>query len=128
MEKEKKLIVLVDDSYTNLKIGRNVLIEKFNVATVPSAKKLFLILEKNDVALILLDVDMPEMNGFETIKALKRSPETKDIPVIFLTARSKAHDKATGFSLGAVDFITKPYEPAQLIKRIETHLKRPSHP
>ena len=118
----KKLIILVDDSHTNLRIGRNVLAKKYDVVTVPSAKKLFLILEKNEAALILLDIDMPEMNGFEAIKILKEKPETKDIPVIFLTARSKKQDKATGFSLGAVDYITKPYTPSFLMKRIETHL------
>ena len=126
MEKSKELIVLVDDSHTNLRIGRNVLAGKYNVATVPSAKKLFLVLEKNKAALILLDIDMPEMNGYEAIKVLKEKPETRDIPVIFLTARSKQQDKATGFSLGAVDYITKPYNPSMLMKRIETHLSCPS--
>jgi DNA-binding response OmpR family regulator len=122
MKNDKKLIIMVDDDRINLHIGKNVLTEKFKVCTMLSAKKLFPILEKNKADLILLDIDMPEINGYEAIKALKENLETKDIPVIFLTARSKATDKATGLSLGAVDYITKPYEPSLLVERIEAHL------
>ena len=84
MDEDKKLIILVDDNPTNLWIGKNVLSERYRVVTVPSAKKLFEILERNYPAIILLDVDMPEMNGYEAIKILKSKRETKNIPVIFL--------------------------------------------
>jgi putative two-component system response regulator len=72
--------------------------------------------------MILLDVDMPEIDGYEAIKILKSKPETKDIPVIFLTAHSESAVELTALSLGAVDFITKPIQPLLLLKRIELHL------
>jgi len=122
MENEKKLVILVDDNPANLRIGKNVLAEKYTVATCPSAEKMFSLLENNNPAMILLDVDMPEMNGYEAIKILKSKPETKNIPVIFLTARTESDDELEGLSLGAIDYITKPFQPPLLIKRIEVHL------
>jgi len=122
MENEKKLVILVDDNPANLRIGKNVLAEKYTVATCPSAEKMFGLLENNNPAMILLDVDMPEMNGYEAIKILKSKPETKDIPVVFLTARTESDDELEGLSLGAIDYITKPFQPPLLLKRIEVHL------
>jgi putative two-component system response regulator len=122
MDNEKKLVLLVDDNPANLRIGKNVLAEKYAVATSPSAEKMFSLLENNNPAMILLDVDMPEMNGHEAIKILKSKPETKDIPVIFLTARAESDDELEGLSLGAIDYITKPFQPPLLLKRIEVHL------
>jgi len=123
MENEKKMIMLVDDNLANLKIGNNILGEKYTVATSPSAAKMFSLLEHNAPDLILLDINMPEMNGYEAIKLLKSKPETKDIPVIFLTAKTEADDEKEGLSLGAVDYITKPFEPDMLLKRIEELLR-----
>jgi len=122
MENEKKLVILVDDNPANLRIGKNVLAEKYTVATCPSAEKMFSLLENNNPAMILLDVDMPEMNGYDAIKILKSKPETKDIPVVFLTARSESDDELAGLSLGAIDYITKPFQPPLLLKRIEVHI------
>jgi len=122
MEKEKKILVLVDDNPANLKIGKNVLSAKYAVITSPSAEKMFDILKNNSPALILLDIDMPQMSGYEAIKILKSNPETKDIPVIFLTAKTESGDELEGLSLGAIDYITKPFQPPLLLKRIEAHL------
>jgi len=122
MENEKTLIILVDDNPANLRIGKNVLAEKYAVATAPSAEKMFGLLENNSPAMILLDVDMPEVNGYEAIKILKSKPQTKDIPVIFLTARTESDDELAGLSLGAIDYIVKPFQPPLLLKRIEVHL------
>jgi putative two-component system response regulator len=122
IEDEKKLILLVDDNITNLLLGLNVLDEKYNVATAPSAEKLFRLLKNNNPAMILLDIDMPEMNGYEAIKILKSKPETRDIPVIFLTAKNESEDELEGLSLGAIDYITKPFKPPLLLKRLEVHL------
>jgi len=119
---DEKLIILVDDNPTNLKIGKNFLAGKYRVATAPSAKKMFGLLENNHPAMILLDIDMPETSGYDAIKILKASPETHDIPVIFLTAKTESDDEILGLSLGAVDYITKPFQPALLLKRIEVHL------
>jgi putative two-component system response regulator len=122
MEGEKELLFLVDDNPANLRIGKNVLSEKYRVATAPSAEKMFSLLENNIPEIILLDIDMPEMNGYEAIKILKSKPETKDIPVIFLTARTESGDELEGLSLGAIDYIGKPFQPPLLLKRIEVHL------
>jgi putative two-component system response regulator len=122
MESDKKLIILVDDNLANLKIGNNILEEKYTVASAPSAKKMFNLLENNAPAIILLDIDMPEMDGYEAIKILKSKPETKNIPVIFLTGKTESDDELEGLSLGAIDYITKPFNPLLLLKRIEVHL------
>jgi len=122
MESDNKLVILVDDNLANLKVGNNILEEKYTVATASSAAKMFKVLENNSPALILLDIDMPEMNGYEAIKLLKSKPETKNIPVIFLTAKTESDHELEGLSLGAIDYITKPFNPALLLKRIEVHL------
>jgi putative two-component system response regulator len=122
MEDEKKLIILVDDNPANLRIGKNVLAEHYAVATAPSAAKLFGLLEHNHPNLILLDIDMPEMDGYGAIEFLKSKPETKETPVIFLTAMAESRDEEKGRALGAVDYITKPFDPPSLIACIEKHI------
>jgi len=122
MEGEKTLIIMVDDNPANLRIGKNVLAEKYTVATAPSAEKLFSLLSNNTPALILLDINMPEIDGYQTIRILKSKPETQNIPVIFLTGRTEVDDELEGLSLGAVDYITKPIQPLLLLKRIDLHL------
>ncbi|MDR2501056.1 MAG: response regulator [Treponema sp.] len=122
MENERDLIILVDDNPANLRSGKNVLSERYIVATAPSAEKLFNLLEHNQPALILLDIDMPGMDGYEVIRILKTKPETQHIPVIFLTGKTESGDEIEGLSLGAIDYITKPFLPALLLKRIEVHL------
>jgi len=122
METEKKLILLVDDNPTNLKLGINILEGKYNVATAPSAAKMLSLLESNNPDMILLDVDMPDMNGYEAIMILKSKYRTRNIPVIFVTARTESGAELAGLSLGAIDYITKPFQPPLLLKRIEVHL------
>ena len=122
MGNDKPLIILVDDNPANLRIGKNVLSENYYIATAPSAEKLFVLLESNYPAMILLDIDMPEMNGYEAIKILKSKPETQNIPVIFVTAKTELNAEIEGLSLGAIDYITKPFQPTLLLKRIEIHL------
>jgi putative two-component system response regulator len=122
MENDKKKIVLVDDNPVNLKLARNTLMERYNVFTVPSAQKLFQFLEQTIPDLILLDVVMPEISGYEAIGTLKNNPRTAGIPVIFLTSRTDTTSELEGFSLGAVDYISKPFSPQLLLKRVEVHL------
>ena len=121
MESKKKLLILVDDNPANLRIGKNVLSEKFTVATAPSAAKLFNLLENNYPAMILLDIDMPGMDGYKALEILKLKPETKDIPVIFLTGMTGSEDEEKGRALGAVDYISKPFDPPALIACIEKY-------
>jgi putative two-component system response regulator len=118
----KRTIVLVDDNISNLTTGKNVLKEHYDVFTVPSGEKLFILLDKIQPDLILLDIEMPDMNGYEVIKKLKTNPKTSELPVIFLTARDDPGNELEGLNMGAVDYISKPFSPPLLIKRIENHL------
>jgi len=123
MESEKKLVVLVDDNPATLQSEMNIMSVNYRVATSPSAVKLFEFLEENDPDIIILDIDMPEIDGFQVIQALKFRQDTKNIPVIFLTGKANPDDELKGLTLGAVDYITKPFQPTVLLKRIEMHLK-----
>ena len=122
MAADRKTIFLVDDDITNLTIGDSTLSDFYNVFTLNSAALLFKMLQKRIPDLILLDVEMPEMNGYQTIKQLKENRETSAIPVIFLTAKSDGESELEGLSLGAIDYIIKPFSPPLLLKRIEVHL------
>ncbi|MDR1083429.1 MAG: response regulator [Deltaproteobacteria bacterium] len=115
-------IMVVDDSVTTLKSAKVALSELGDVFTLPSATRLFEILETVDASLILLDIFMPGMNGLETIKLLKADPRYRDIPVIFLTAISGQDSEFMGLNLGAADYITKPFNPDLLRKRVEIQL------
>jgi len=122
MSEKKHCIFLVDDNIVNLNTGKNVLQDKYTVITIPSGERLFASLKKLKPDLILLDIDMPGMNGYDTIKGLKINPETANIPVIFLTGKNTSDDELTGLTLGAVDYIAKPFSPPILLKRVELHL------
>ncbi|MCL1918216.1 MAG: response regulator [Peptococcaceae bacterium] len=122
METDRKTIFLVDDNMTNLTIGNDTLSDFYNVFSLNSGPRLLKILDRHIPDLILLDVEMPEMNGYETIQHIKAKPETRHIPVIFLTGKSDSKSELTGLSLGAIDYITKPFSPPLLLKRIEVHL------
>ena len=115
-------IVLVDDNQVNLTIGRNLLRKFYEVYPAPSAEKLFQILENVIPDLVLLDIEMPVMNGFEMIKIMKADPRFMDIPVIFVTAKSDEGSAMEGFDLGAVDYVFKPFSGPLLLKRIENHI------
>ena len=122
MNTKKATIFLVDDDITNLTIGKNVLMEYYNVYTLNSGERLLKMLEKNIPDLILLDIEMPEMNGYDTMKFIKEKKETANIPVIFVTAKNDVSNELKGLSLGAIDYISKPFSPPLLLKRIELHL------
>ena len=115
-------IVLVDDNLATLNQGKSLLQDFYRVYTVQKASTLFENLEHDIPDLILLDVEMPEMDGFETIRRLKADNRWKDIPVIFLTAKSDEESERKGFSLGAVDYITKPFSGPLLQKRISNQI------
>ena len=118
----KKIIFVVDDSETNLTMAEELLSEHYRVVSLPSATKLFKAFKKIKPDLILLDVAMPNMSGFEVIKRLKSNEMYTGIPVIFLTALNDSFNEALGIELGAVDFITKPYSKSVLLNRIKNHL------
>ncbi|MCL2293345.1 MAG: response regulator [Spirochaetes bacterium] len=122
MENKRKKIFMIDDDRTNLAIARGALVDKYIVLTITSGKKLFELLEKTIPDLILLDIEMPEMNGYEVIKILKNSENTAHIPVIFLTALIDPESEIKGLNLGAVDYVSKPFSQELLLKRVEMHL------
>ncbi|MCL1894753.1 MAG: response regulator [Holophagaceae bacterium] len=122
MDKERKTIFIVDDDQTILAVGANVLGEYYDVLTLNSGTKLMKTLENNIPDLILLDIEMPEMNGLDVIKLLKRNPETAQIPVIFLTGKKDTDLEPEAMSYGAVDYINKPPSVPRLLKRIENQL------
>ncbi|MDR0316369.1 MAG: response regulator [Treponema sp.] len=113
-----KTIFVVDDSDTNLATAEEALEQHYTVMTLPSAAKMFVLLEKIKPELILLDIEMPEMNGFEALQRLKSNDVYMKIPVIFLTGSNDAAIKAQGFEMGVVDFITKPFSPSVLQNRV----------
>ena len=122
MSAERHIIMFVDDDETCLAMGREILDDKYTVYPIPSGEKFFKILEKITPDLILLDIEMPGMDGYDIIKKLKRNPETTDIPVIFLTACNDPGNELDGLSLGAIDYVAKPFSPPLLIQRIDNHL------
>jgi len=117
-----KIIFIVDDNATNLITAKTVLEDEYKTYAIPSAAKMFQMLEKITPNLILLDIEMPEMGGFEAIKTLKSNNETKDIPVIFLTASADSENRSEGLSLGAIDYISKPFIPNILLQRINENI------
>lgn len=123
MTSEKKATILtVDDTVTNIEVVKGVLSDKYLVQAALSGEVALKIIAKRKPDLILLDVMMPEMDGYEVCQQLKASPETQDIPIIFLTAKSQEEDETKGLSLGAVDYITKPISPPILKERVKNHL------
>ena len=120
---EKKKILMVDDVALNHATARDVLEDTYELYEASSGKEAFEKLKEITPDLILLDVVMPEMNGMEVLKKLKSIPSFKDIPVIFLTADTSPEAEVEGFQLGIVDYITKPFVPMVMKKRIETQIE-----
>jgi DNA-binding response OmpR family regulator len=122
MDDEQKKIIAVDDVPENLTAIRNTLKDLYEVYPCPSAIKMFELLEHVKPDLILLDVKMPDMDGYEAIKKLKSDARFKEVPVIFLSALSEEQNEIEGLKLGAVDYIHKPFVTPLLLQRIKIHL------
>lgn len=117
-------ILVVDDQPANLQVLLKFLQENnFQVYVADSGKRTLSVLENLEPDLILLDVMMPEMDGFETCKQIKNVEKWKDIPIIFMTALDDIEDKLTGFDSGGVDYIPKPFKQAEVLARVTTHIK-----
>src|SRR3974377_658258 len=120
---EKKTILLVDDAPANIQVAREILKDTYKTRVATSgAKALELVKSVPPPDLVLLDVNMPEMDGYEVCTRLKSDPSTHEIPVIFLTAMTEVEDETKGFSVGAVDYIHKPFSPPVVMARGQTHL------
>ncbi|NET10121.1 MAG: response regulator [Symploca sp. SIO2B6] len=117
-------ILIVDDTPTNLDVLANALINAgYQVAVALDGETALTQIDYKPPQLILLDVMMPGIDGFETCRRLKSNPKVWNIPIIFMTALSEAVNKSKGFSLGAVDYVTKPFEVEEVLARVNTHLK-----
>jgi len=117
-----KTIFMVDDSDTSLSIAKKALEGQYRVLTMLSGVKMFSLLEKIVPDLIILDIQMPGMDGFEALQILKTNPLFADIPVMFLTSYTDDEIEARGFEMGVVDFISKPFSAPVLLNRIKTQL------
>ncbi|MFT4925784.1 MAG: putative two-component system response regulator [Phenylobacterium sp.] len=115
-------ILVVDDEPNNLQLLRQILKGQYHISVATSGPKAIALAEKVEPDLILLDVMMPEMDGYETCVRLKSSPKTAKIPVIFVTAKTEVKDEKRGFDVGAVDYIAKPVSPSIVRARVATHL------
>ena len=117
-------ILVVDDTPENLRLLAGILSEKgYQVRPVPNGKLALSAAQKMPPDIVLLDIMMPDMDGYEVCQRLKDSEVTKDIPVIFISAINDVMDKVKAFAVGGVDFITKPFQVEEVLARIETHLK-----
>ena len=118
-----KTILVVDDDKQNLRVARRVLKDKYRVIPVMKGQQALKYLENGDCDIILLDINMPEMDGFEVLKRIRRMEQFRNIPVIFLTADSDAETEIRCFKDGAMDFITKPFVPDVMLFRISRILQ-----
>jgi CheY-like chemotaxis protein len=121
---EKSKILIVDDAPENLQIAVEILKDEYSVLVAKSGKKALELLEQHaDIDLVLLDIVMPEMDGFEVCSAIKQNQKLAHIPVIYLTILENEKDMLRGFELGAVDYVTKPFDPHVLKARVSTHVE-----
>jgi len=120
----KRLVLIVDDLPENLQVLAGHLTEAgHEILAANSGPRAVALVRNRKPDLILLDIMMPDMDGLEVCRVLKNDPDSADIPVIFITARTETDDILRGFELGAVDYITKPFKPAELVARVRTHLE-----
>ena len=115
-------ILLVDDVKINLEILKKILFN-YNILCAVNGKDALDIVKSNSIDLILLDIMMPELNGYEVCQILQKNEKTKNIPVIFVTAKTDEESIAKGYTIGARDYVTKPYKKLELLAKIKTHLK-----
>lgn len=120
---KKARILIVDDTPSNIKILHDLLCRDYRISAATSGVDALELLRSDTVDLILLDVMMPEMDGYEVCRRLKADPETDSIPVIFVTAKSEIESEQMGLELGAVDYISKPISPPITVARIKNHLE-----
>ena len=123
MGKKQPVVLVVDDVADNLALARALLRNQYDVKLAASGEQALTMVHSDPPDLILLDIMMPGLDGYETCSRLKADERFRRIPVIFLTAKAEIEDEERGFSLGAVDYITKPLNPSLLLARVHTHLQ-----
>lgn len=121
---EKPLIFVAEDIPRNMQVLCDILRkEKYRIAAAGNGKQALEMIPQVQPDLVLMDIMMPEMDGFEVCRRLHENPVTSSIPVIFLTAKTETEDVVKGFDAGAVDYVTKPFKQAELLSRVKTHLE-----
>ena len=115
-------ILIVDDTPANLELLFGIFAQGYEARPVTSGKHALAAAKVDPPDLILLDIKMPEMDGFEVCQRLKADEALKDIPVIFITALADTEDKLRAFSMGGVDYVTKPFQVDEILARVKTHL------
>ncbi|CAE09962.1 sensor histidine kinase [Wolinella succinogenes] len=126
MSAHEATILAVDDTEVNVDILMGIL-KNYDVIPALSGKEALEIVKNEKIDLILLDIMMPEMDGYEVCRRLKSEEATRSIPIIFITAKTTESDIKEGFERGAVDYVTKPFNPIELISRVDTHLELRSY-
>jgi len=119
---KQSLVLLVDDNVKNIQLMGSLLNEYYRTAVALNGAEVLAFVRKKHPDLVLLDIMMPEMDGFKVCEELKKDPELKKIPVIFITAKADTDNVVKGFKLGANDYITKPFNHDELLARVKTHL------
>ena len=120
---QKPTILIIDDDTVSLDILLNQLDNKYNIKVTTDPEESIQIVKNSNIDLILLDIMMPKINGFELCEIFKSTPETESIPIIFITAKNNIEDKYKGFTLGAVDYLVKPFHITELMVRVNTHIQ-----
>lgn len=127
-DKSNYTVLIVDDEKINLELISNILEnEGYKIEQANSSKKALQFFDKKTADIILLDIMMPEIDGFEVCIHLKKEPKTANIPIIFITSLADTNTQAKGFEAGCVDFISKPPSPSILSARIKTHIELKMH-
>jgi CheY-like chemotaxis protein len=121
-------ILVVDDTPDNLFLMNGLFEDRYRVLLAPSgAEGLKVVMSDNPPDMVLLDIMMPDMDGYEVLRRIRQHPPTANIPVIFLTALASKQDERLGLDLGAIDYLTKPVDPEQVIRRVEDHVRQTLH-
>lgn len=126
MIEELSTILIVDDEKINIAIileAFSVLGDSVNIVVALSGEKALKIIEKRNIDLVLLDIVMPGLSGYEVCKILKSQPHSKDIPILFITAKTDTDSLVEAYNMGGVDYVTKPFRSVELLARVKTHLK-----
>lgn len=119
---DKKTVVVVDDMAAILEHAKQILKDDYKVIPCMSAKQALEVIDKRKPDIVLTDINMPDMDGFELLSAIRSNPETKDIPVLFISAEMTSDIEAKGFELGVDDFILKPFSQVTMLKRMANQL------
>lgn len=120
---DEKTILVVDDTEANIDILISILGDEYDVSVALDGEGALEIAQEEPPDLILLDIMMPKMDGYEVCRRLRANDKTKDIPVVFVTAKGEIDDKLDGYDVGANDYITKPVDPVFVLKTVKKYLK-----